>query len=175
MRDGSPNLTFFRQMFRGAWITQAIWVAAELGIADLVADGPQTVDDLARKTTPKLKHYTVCCGRLPVSVSSHKTSQLRFSSTPLAHLLRSDTPGTQRSFAIMMGGEFHAAWGELLFLFERERPGFQKRFGVPLFQYMTEHPERHGYLRRGHEVSMGGKLNRCWMPTILVRLRLLWI
>ncbi len=50
MRDDRSNMEFFRQMFGGSWITQAIWVAAELGIADLLADGPKTVEELSKKT-----------------------------------------------------------------------------------------------------------------------------
>jgi len=53
-------MEFFRQMFGGSWITQAIWVAAELGIADLLADGPKTVEELSKKTnTPSDALYRV--------------------------------------------------------------------------------------------------------------------
>ena len=36
------------QLIRGYWTTQAIFVAAELRIADLLADGPQSPDDLGK-------------------------------------------------------------------------------------------------------------------------------
>ena len=144
MRDDRSNMEFFRQMFGGSWITQAIWVAAELGIADLLADGPKTVEELSKKTnTHSDALYRVLRALASVGIFAQDEA-LRFSSTPRADLLRSDTPGNQRSFAIMMGGEFHAAWGELLHSVRTGGPGFQKRFGVPFFQYMTEHPERHG-------------------------------
>ena len=45
-QDQSP-MDFYRQMFIGSWITQGIWVAAELGIADLLSDGPKTAEELA--------------------------------------------------------------------------------------------------------------------------------
>jgi hypothetical protein len=137
-------MEFFRQMFGGSWITQAIWVAAELGIADLLADAPQTAEELAKKAkTHSGALYRVLRALASVGIFAQDEA-LRFSLTPLAGLLRSDAPGTQRSFAIMMGGEFHAAWGELLHSVRTGEPGFQKRFGVPFFQYMTGHPERHG-------------------------------
>ena len=150
MRDGSPNLAFFKQMFRGAWITQAIWVAAELGIADLVADGPQTVDDLARKTNTQTEAlYRLLRALASVGIFKQDESS-RFSSTPLAELLRSDTPGSQRSFAIMMGGEFHAAWGELLCSVRTGEPGTQNDWetAFPVHDG-TSRPPR--YLRRGHD------------------------
>src|SRR2546429_607402 len=37
-------------MATGFWVTQSIYVAARLGIADLLKDGPKTSDELARAT-----------------------------------------------------------------------------------------------------------------------------
>ncbi len=54
-------------------------------------------------------------------------------------------PDSQRPFAIMMGSEFQAAWGELLYSLRTGEPGFEKRFGIPFFQYMMEHPDRHSF------------------------------
>ena len=41
-----PGLTL-AEMIEGFWVTQAIYVAAKLGIADLVRDGPRSCDELA--------------------------------------------------------------------------------------------------------------------------------
>jgi len=143
MNDNGSNLEFYRQMFGGSWITQGISVAAELGIADLLADGPMTVEELATKTNT----HSGALNRLLRALASvgvfAQDGGLCFSSTPLSDLLRSDIPGSQRSFAIMMGSEFHATWGELLHSVQTGEPGFHKRFGAPFFEYMTEHPERH--------------------------------
>ena len=37
-------------MITGYWTSQAIYVAAKLGIADLLVDGPRTADQLAQDT-----------------------------------------------------------------------------------------------------------------------------
>ena len=50
MADDKPSMEFFKQIFGGSWITQGIWVVAELGIADLLANGPRTAGELAEKT-----------------------------------------------------------------------------------------------------------------------------
>ena len=144
MRQENSNIEFYKQMFSGSWVTQGISVAAELGIADLLADGPRTVEDLAERTnTNSSALYRVLRALASVGIFAQDGGH-RFSSTPLADLLRSDTPGTQRSIAIMMGDEFYAAWGELLHSVRTGEPGFQKRFGASWFRYMTENPERHG-------------------------------
>ena len=38
------------RMIVGSWVTQAIHVAAEIGIADLLASGPRTAEELAQET-----------------------------------------------------------------------------------------------------------------------------
>ena len=38
------------RLFRGFWLSRAIYVATELGLADLLGDGPRTVADLAAAT-----------------------------------------------------------------------------------------------------------------------------
>ena len=50
-----------------------------------------------------------------------------------------------------MGAEFHQAWGELLHNVRTGEPGFQKRFGQPFFEYMTERPHRHSV----YDAAMG--------------------
>ncbi|MDT5178399.1 MAG: hypothetical protein QOJ95_2597, partial [Mycobacterium sp.] len=43
-----PNVALF-EMIQGAWLSQAIYVAARLGINDALADGPLSADDVARR------------------------------------------------------------------------------------------------------------------------------
>jgi hypothetical protein len=73
MTSQQSGMGFFKQMFGGSWITQGIWVAAELGIADLLADGPQTAETLAEQThthSDALYAYSVLW---PALESSRKT------------------------------------------------------------------------------------------------------
>ena len=43
----TPPPVSLLQMMTGYWVSQAVYVAAKLGIADRLADGPASVDDLA--------------------------------------------------------------------------------------------------------------------------------
>jgi len=47
LSQASPSVQL-QQLISGHWITQAIGVVAELVIADLLADGPRSNDDLAK-------------------------------------------------------------------------------------------------------------------------------
>lgn len=142
MTQTQSSQQLLKQMV-GGWITQAIYVASELGIADLLADGPQTADELARST--KIHSgalYRVLRALASVGIFTEDADG-RFSLTPPAEYLLSDRPDSLRSFGIMMGSEFYQSWGNLLYSVQTGEQGFQKRYGVPFFQYMTEHPERH--------------------------------
>ncbi len=124
-------------------MTQAIYVASELGIADLLTDGPRTAEELAEQTSTHCGSlYRVLRALASVGIFMEDTDG-RFSLTPLAECLRSDITYSLRSFGIMLGAELYQSWGNLLYSVRTGEQGFQKRFGVPFFQYMTEHPERH--------------------------------
>jgi SAM-dependent methyltransferase len=141
--SGAPASQQFMKLTIGGWMTQAISVAAELGIADFLVQGPRTADELARLAHAHVGAlYRVLRALASIGIFSEDTER-RFSLTPMAECLRSDTPDSLRFFAIMSGAEFYQSWGCLLHSAQTGEPGFQKRYGAPFFQYMTEHPERH--------------------------------
>lgn len=143
MNNDDNGAGFFRQVFGGSWITQGLWAAAELGIADQLAAGPATAEELAARTNAHSGAlYRLLRALAGVGVFA-QDAQGRFELTPAAELLRSDAPRSQRAFAIMMGAEFHSAWGELLHSIKTGQPGFNRRFGAPFFEHMTRHPDRH--------------------------------
>ena len=84
------------QMISGFWISRAIYIAAKLGIADQLRDGPKTVDELAAATAthaPSL--YRVLRALASVGVFSEDKKR-GFALTPLAETLRTDAPGSLR-------------------------------------------------------------------------------
>lgn len=140
MLDQPPRQVIL-QMLTGFWVSQAIYVAAKLGIADLVKDGPKTAVELAQ-----------ACGahdtslhrllRMLASVGVFaEDSQGRFGLTPLAQCLV-ETPGSQRAAALMMGEEHYRCWGELEYSICTGKTAFDKIFGQPIFDYLSQHPEQ---------------------------------
>lgn len=127
----------------GGWMTQAIHVAAELGIADLLTDGSKTVEELAERTNVHSNAlYRVLRALGSVGIFA-EDEQRRFSLTPIAECLRSDTVDSLRPFGVMMGAEFYQSWGHLLYSVRTGKPGFDERYGASFFEYMIENPERH--------------------------------
>jgi SAM-dependent methyltransferase len=130
------------RMIVGAWITQAIYVAAETGIADRLADGPRTADELARETkTHAASLYRVLRALASVDIF-REDAEGRFALTEMGKLLGSEAPGSKRSLAIMAGAEFYRSWGGLLSSVETGGDAFGKVFGEPFFRYMGANPDR---------------------------------
>ena len=83
-------------MTNGFRVSQAIHVAATLGIADLLKDGTRTVEELAKTTgtdAPALSRLL----RALASVGVFTETEGRIGQTPLSETLRSDAPGSVRS------------------------------------------------------------------------------
>jgi len=130
------------RMLTGYWISQALYVAAKLGIADLLAQGPRSADDLAQATkvhAPSL--YRLLRGLASVRVFAEQGAA-HFSLTPLAGCLRSDVPGSQRALAIMCGEEHYHAWGELLYSIKTGKTAFDKVYGMPVFDFLSRNIEQ---------------------------------
>jgi hypothetical protein len=127
------------QLVAGAFVSQAIYVAAKLGIADILADGPRDVKYLAEKTaTQERALYRLL--RACASVGAFtETENKRFSNTPMTETLRSDAPRSTRDLTIWMGEEPHwRVYGELLYSVKTGRPSWDKVHGEPVFPYLFE-------------------------------------
>jgi ubiquinone/menaquinone biosynthesis C-methylase UbiE len=137
-------MTLF-QMISGFWLACAIYVAAELGLADRVEDQPRTATELAVATgthAPSL--YRILRALANAGVFAEDEDG-RFALTPLGASLRSNVPGSLRAFArLHLGGEHYLAWGDLLYSVKTGENAFHHAFGVPLWQYYAQHPENAG-------------------------------
>nr|MBA3257792.1 methyltransferase [Pyrinomonadaceae bacterium] len=95
------------QILGGCFQSQAVYVAAKLGIADLLKDQPLPVVELARKTgTHERALYRAlrCLASLGIF---RETDTKVFELTPAAELLVSDYPGSMRDAAIFLCEPWH--------------------------------------------------------------------
>ena len=129
-------------MIQGFWVSRALYVAAKLGIPDLLKDEPKSSADLAHATgthAPSL--YRVLRALDSVGVFA-EDDRGRFGLTPLGATLRTDVPGSLRYFAIEELGENHyPAWEKVLHSVETGEIAFNHVYGVSKWQYMAEHPD----------------------------------
>jgi len=142
MEPGSvPPPVVLLRMMTGYWQAKALAVAAELGLADLLRDGPRTTASLAelcKVDADSLRRLLRALASAGVFV---QTDQDLFALTPMADLLRSDRPGSMRALARMYGSEHYQAWGGLLDSVRDGAPAFGRVFGTSYFDYLAAHPD----------------------------------
>ena len=136
-----PASARMMQLLTGKWVSASISVVAELGIADLLAKGDQTAEELAAAVSVHADSlYRVLRALASVGVFA-ETEGRRFTLTPLATCLRGDAPDSMKQFArfVAMPGA-SAAWGELMHCVQTGQSGLQKAFGLPNpFEYFKTH------------------------------------
>jgi ubiquinone/menaquinone biosynthesis C-methylase UbiE len=138
----SSPATQLDQMITGYWLSQAIYAAAHFGIADLLKDGPRPIDDLAQKTNTNSGALYRLLRALASAGIFAEGPPRQFSLTSLAEPLRSDVPGSKRALALMSGDEQFQAWTEILYSIQTGKKAFDKVFGKPVFDYLSEHHDK---------------------------------
>jgi hypothetical protein len=130
------------RMISGYWTSQVLYVAAKLGIADLLKEGPKTAEDLAFSTQTHARSlYRFLASSASLGLFA-EDEQKRFSLTPISEWLRSDVPGSQRATAVIVGDLLYRPWGELLYSVQTGKPAFEKVHGLPFFEYLSQNPEQ---------------------------------
>ena len=130
------------QMATGYWVSRLVGAAASLGLADHLANGPKSAADLAGPTgtNPRALH------RLMRSLAGFgilsQDGGDKFALTELGDALRSDAPGSARSTILAMSGPWMwKAFGEFQYSLETGKTAMEKVFGMPLFDYLAQHPK----------------------------------
>lgn len=129
------------QLLNAHLTVQALHVAAALGIPDRLVGGPTTADTLAAEvgvhpaSLYRLMRMLVGCGVF------REEANARFALTPLGETLRRDGPESARDWALYIGAP--AIWRALERLPDTIRtgePGFVLAHGMPVYEYMAQHP-----------------------------------
>ena len=133
----SPQWALF-QLVTGHYISRAIFVAAKMGIADLLKDGPQNYTDIAKASgahAPSL--YRLMLLLTSAGVFEEKETGC-FGLTPIGEYLRTDVPGSRRAQALLLAGPSQQrSWSGLL---DIVRTG-KTPPGRSAFQFFAKYPE----------------------------------
>lgn len=140
--DTLATATRLLSIVNGSWMTQAVRTAAELGVPDLLADGPRSSDDLAvaigahppflRRLLQALTAIEICSER----------DDGAFELTAMGQLLRTDVDGTVRSWALYWGGgDLWAVWARLPEAIRIGKSGRELHSGVQEFEHLERHPD----------------------------------
>jgi DNA-binding transcriptional ArsR family regulator len=140
--DGPPLSAVLFQMTTGTMVSQAVSVAARLGVADVLADGPRSVEEIAElvdadpSTLYRLLRAVADLGLFTELDDRH------FELAPLGVLLRDEVEGSLRGWATMVGMPFaRDSWTDLYTSVKTGEPAFQRVHGEDLFSYLAKHPD----------------------------------
>lgn len=137
-----PPDAIMMQMLFSPLLQQSICVAAKLKIADMVAERPKNIAELAAQSqTNEDALYRIL--RMLASVGIFIESNNRgFGLTPMASLLRSDIPNSMYNFTIMMGEDWlWKNWGELMHCVKTGETSQKKVHGIDSFKFFEENKE----------------------------------
>ena len=129
------------QMAMAHWVSRLLYVAAQLDLADHLAEGPRTADELALSTaTDAPSLYRVMRTLASLGLFTEDPRQ-RFSLTPLGEGLKTGTPGSVRAAVLTMAGDLCTKSTDyLLYSVQTGKTGFEKAFSMPLFEWLANHP-----------------------------------
>jgi len=130
-------------MLLGKWVSSAISAAAHFGIADHLESGPKSPEELASLTgTQERSLYRLLRATASVGVFT-ELEDGRFAQTPLSEPLRSNARPSVRHMAMMLTDDWHIrSWEQLPWCVETGKPASYKLNGMPMFDWMGQHPEK---------------------------------
>lgn len=137
----SPQIMML-QMINAYRLSQNISVAAQLGIADLLADKPKGVVELAEKTATHPQSLYRLLRTLASFDIFAELEDRQFRLTPRAALLQSDVPGSLRGYAMVIGTKWHwQMWKDILYSVKTGNSAFEHLQGMGFEDYYQQHPE----------------------------------
>ncbi|RJQ81698.1 O-methyltransferase [Amycolatopsis panacis] len=133
----------------GERLARVVHVLAELGIADLVADGTNSVIDLAAKSgshTDSLYRVLRCAASVGIF---REEPQQTFQLTPLACGLLSSHPNSVLPLVKYNNLDVtRRPYNEMLHSVRTGEPVLERTFGIPFYQYLREEPEIGAFFER---------------------------
>lgn len=130
------------EMILTAWMAQAIAAAAELGIADALAEGPLPIDELAGRVGADPDAVQRLVRALAGRGVFRRRRDGRYELTPLAETLRRDTAPSLAGMARFVGSRAHRDhWSELAEAVRTGNAVIPRLRGMAVFDYLATEPD----------------------------------
>lgn len=133
-------------------------MAAGLGIADMQAGGPKSIQDLAIESKTHLTSLYRMMRALASIVIFSETKDQNFELTPMAECLKK---GAMRSMALMFNADWSdKAWGYYMDSVKTGETAFQKAYGMPLMDWLEENPQAAEVFNEANAIKAAGSLSQ---------------
>lgn len=123
------------------FVSRALYVAAKLGVADLLRDGLRSVDELANATQTHRRTLHRLLRLLASEGIFTETAKGIFATTPLAATLEENAAESVRPAVLLAGDPAQwRAWEDLEYSVRTGLPSFDHVWGQSTFEYYRAHP-----------------------------------
>lgn len=134
----------------GFWTGRAIYIAAKLGIADLLKDGARPVDELASMTGTHSRSLHRVMRALASIGWFEEDTEGRFGPTPWTAAIETNSPVSLRHLAMTeLGEEHYPAWENVLYSVRTGEIAFNDRFGMSNWEFWSKNPEHAEIFNKG--------------------------
>lgn len=142
------NLT---RLIMEKWISKPIYAVSKLRIADILSDGPKTIEEIANISNSHSKNlYRVMRALASVGIFSELENK-RFALTPLGELLKTGKEGSV--FSSLFHAEWNdKAWAYLLESIKTGKTAFDLAYKAPLFEWIESNPEASSILNEANSM-----------------------
>ena len=123
------------------WTTQALSVATQLRLPELLRDGPQTVEFLAQAARCHRRSLLRLLRALTSIEVLTETADGSFALTPAGTLLSFDVPGSLAAWAVFCGTRSWATWGRLEESVRNGESIRKRASGADGFHHLENDPE----------------------------------
>ena len=139
--EGESSSSVLLEMMYGYQKSQALFVAAKLGIADILSNGSKTADELAKATGVNSRSiYHLMRMLISVGVFSTEDND-KFILNHLGKHLLTGTSDSLRGTVMAMGDDIYQAWGNLLYGIKTGKTAFNHTFNSDFFSYFKQDSE----------------------------------
>jgi orsellinic acid C2-O-methyltransferase len=141
-RPGPPADAVLLGMVNGFVRSQIIGIAARLSIADHLAGGPRSAEELASLTGTRADLLERVMRALASCGVFAETDEGRFALTDLSQALRRDAPRSVRDILVSLTTEeTYQSVGQLEHTLRTGQVAFEHLYGEPLFDWWESHPD----------------------------------
>lgn len=138
----------------GPWIGQTLYVAAHLGLADLLGDDPRQIGDIAKATASDEDALYRFCRALTALGMLAEHPGKSFTLREAGKVLRQDAADGFRDGVLLQSGAVFRAWGDVLHTVRTGRPAFDKALGMNYFEFLAANPEEARVFNRAMGATM---------------------
>ena len=137
-----PPFVLLKYAIENVVINRSIYVAAELGIADLLKDGPKSVEQLAKETDTNADTlYRIMRTLTGAGIFKAKKNRL-FETNNLGKHLQTDREDSMVSFIKVAGAEWvYDIWGGLLKTTKTGKDFYENKYGRNFFDWLRDNSE----------------------------------